>query len=866
MIGTKLAHYEITSHIGSGGMGDVYQATDTKLGRSVAIKFLPDAFSHDTERVARFQREARVLASLNHQNIATIHGVEEIGTRHFLVMELVPGETLADRIKHGAIPIEEALPIAKQIAEALEEAHEKGIVHRDLKPANIKLTPDGKVKVLDFGLAKFWEAGPSPIASNSPTLLGATTPGMIMGTAAYMSPEQARGKSVDRSADIWALACVLYEMLSGRKTFDGETVTDILSAIVRSEPDWSALPKDVPPHVRRLLHRCLEKDRRRRLSDAGAVLLEFQQTPEDAAVPVPTSRRERWAWLAAVVFGLAFAIALVIALRPTPAPPEMRVDIQTPSTTAPFEFALSPDGRYIVFVASGDGPQRLWLRALDQTGARPLPGTDGADYPFWSPDSRSIGFFASNKLYRIDIAGGTLQFLAYAAAGRGGAWNANGTILFSPNLAGPLSRIAAAGGEPVAVTKLDPPRQVNHRFPQFLPDGRHFSFYATGSPEASGIYLGSLDEDKPKRLTASDTAGAYLDPDQLVFVRQGTLVAQQLDMARGELKGDPITLADPVGYDGGNNIGAFSVSHDQIAYRAGSAGRVQLTWFDRAGKAVGVAGEPDANGLNYPALSPDGRRVAVSRAVQGNRDIWLMDLVRGGLTPFTFDAASDLMAIWSPNGMRIAFISNRKGPFHVYVKPSSGVGVEELLLERAIPQDWSKDGRFLLYYEQGPKTGRDLWALDISMKDEKPRMVAKTPFEETMAQFSPDGRWVAYQTNESRRFEIVVQPFPEPTGKWQISTGGGIEPRWRADGKELYFIAPDARLMAVPVQASGPAFQAGTPVALFPTRILGGGALATNQPQYAVSRDGRFLINQPVEESTTTPITLILNWSPKLKK
>ncbi|MBI4474963.1 MAG: PD40 domain-containing protein [Acidobacteria bacterium] len=497
-----------------------------------------------------------------------------------------------------------------------------------------------------------------------------------------------------------------------------------------------------------------------------------------------------------------------------------------------------------------------------------MAGTDGAEFPFWSADSRSIGFFSANKLYRIDISGGPPQPLANFANGRGGAWNAEGVILFGGATPSPIWRVAASGGEPAALTRVDPPRQTNHRFPQFLPDGRHFLFHGQGTPETSGIYLGSLDGSEPKRLTPSDTFGAYLWPDRLVFMREGALITRRLDIARGELTGDPVTLADPVGYDATFLLGGFSVSGGgRIAYRAGGAGRRQLTWFDRTGKRLGVAHEQDAGNVLGPELSPDGRRVAVQRTTQNNQDVWLMDLARGGSVRFTVDVSNDGFPVWSPEGTRIAFASARKGPYNLYLKPSSGVGAEELLRETAsakIPQDWSKDGRFLLYYEIDPKTNRDLWALEMTGNERKTRVVANTPSEERLAQFSSDGRFVAYETNESGQFEIVVQPFPEPTGKWQVSTGGGTQPRWRADGKELYFIAPDGKLMAASVttgQNQDSPFDAGRPVALFPIQSVPiGGSI--QRPQYAVSRDGRFLINQPVEEPTASPITLILNWRP----
>jgi serine/threonine protein kinase/Tol biopolymer transport system component len=872
MIGSRLAHYDVTAHLGSGGFGDVYQANDTKLGRSVAIKLLPEAFSHDAERVARFKREAKILASLNHPNIAAIYGFEESSGHNFLVMEFVPGETLAGRIRLGPMRLEEALGIATQITDALEHAHEKTVIHRDLKLANIKITPEGVVKVLDFGLAKALAPEPADVdLLNSPTLSAmATQKGVILGTAAYMSPEQAKGREADRRADIFAFGAVLYEMLTGRQAFDGEDVQEILARVIEREPDWTLLPPDVPPRVRDLLRACLQKDRKKRRQTATDVRIDIEQAlaepkPSVAAMPVAEpprgERLGRIMFAAAVLVAVVLAIPTVLYLRQT-SPPEMRLQIVTPSTPAPLEFALSPDGRHIVFVASAEGPKRLWLRALDKTDAQPLAGTDGAEYPFWSPDGRSIGFFTSNKLFRIDISGGPPQFLTNAV-GRGGSWNADGTILFGGTTGNPMSRIAASGGDPVAITRLDPPRQAGHRFPQFLPDGRHFLFYAQGSMEAQGIYLGPLDGGEPKRLTAADTAGAFLPPDWIVFVRQGALVARRLDIARGELMGDPVTLADPVGYDVALSFGGFSVSADgRVAYRAGDAGRRQLTWFDRTGKAVGVAGEPGANLLNTPELSPDGRRVAVSRVIQNNGDIWLMDLVRSGFTRFTFDPALNYNPLWSPDGTRVAFSSNRKASFNLHLMPSSGAGIEELLLETPTnkqPLDWSKDGRFLLYVDLEPKTARDLWTLEMTGSERKSRVLINTPFEERNGQFSPDGRWVAYETNESGQFEIVVQPFPEPTGKWQVSTNSGTQPRWRADGKEIYFIAPDGKLMAAPVTVSGSTFEAGTPVALFLTRIASVGA--TLKHQYVVSGDGRFLINTVLDDDAS-PITLLLNWKP----
>jgi Tol biopolymer transport system component len=874
-IGREVLHYQVLSLLGRGGMGEVYRARDLKLKREVAIKILPDEFARDPERVSRFRREAEVLASLNHPNIAAIYDFEEAGGLRFLVLELVDGETLADRLNRGPIPVREALGIAKDICEALEAAHEKGVVHRDLKPANVKITVDGQVKVLDFGLAKALEIAPAnPALSNSPTLsMAATNAGVVLGTAAYMSPEQARGRAVDRRTDIFAFGCVLYEMLTGRPAFEGEDVTEILGRVVTGDPEWNRLPDETPVVIRRMLRRALKRDSRQRLGDIRDARLEIEEelsAPLQVISQESAASRRPWAkWIGAVAAaGVIVALAVPAArhLR-EPLPAEMRVEISTPATSAPGEFSLSPDGKYIAFIASGDGVQRLWLRLLAQTEPRPLAGTEGANNPFWSADSRSIGFFASTRLYRIDIAGGPPQVLANAAQGRGGTWNADGTILFSTLGSSPILRVSASGGvEPAAVTHLVVGRQAYHRYPQFLPDGRHFLYYSQGITEATGLYLGSLDGGEPKRLTAVDSQGAYMDPDMVLFVQQGTLVAKRLDLKRGELTGDPMTLANSVGSDL-LNPGAFSVSHNHVAYRSGGGGLMQLTWFDRSGKAVGQAGEADSN-LLFPDLSPDGRHVAVTRTVQGNMDIFLMDLLRGGSpTRFTSDPTNEVLPMWSPDGKQVVFSSNQKGNFDLYIKPANGVGVTQLLLgskKAKAAQDWSRDGRFLLYYETDDKMGRDLWAMEMNGKERKQFAVANTPSEETMAQFSPDGHFVAYQTNESGMFQIVVQTFPTVTRKWPVSTGGGVEPRWRSDGKELYFISPDAKLMAATVKTSGTGFEAEIPVALFQTRIVGG-AGASNRPQYDVSRDGRFLINQQAEQSTASPIVLILNWKPPEK-
>jgi serine/threonine protein kinase/Tol biopolymer transport system component len=846
-------------------MGEVYRARDTKLKRDVAIKTLPEEFSHDPDRLNRFQREAEVLASLNHPNIAAIYDLQEAEGSRFLVLELVEGETLADRIARGPIPIDEALPIAKSICEALEAAHEQGIIHRDLKPANIKITTDGKVKVLDFGLAKIREAGPATNFSHSPTLLSGSVPGVIIGTAAYMSPEQAKGEELDRRTDIFSFGAVLYEMLTGKQAFSGDSVTQILARILEREPDWSLLPANVQPGIRKLLRLCLEKAARRRRSDAADVRIDIEQSanePSEPATSSPISRKSERLWMSAAAALLVVAAILsVVAIRSfrgIPAP-EIRTEIVTPATTDPFSFALSPDGHQIVYVASGDGAPRLWLRVLSGTTASPLAGTEGAAYPFWSPDSRSVGFFTDGKLKRVDIGGGLPQTLATAGGGRGGTWGVDGVILYAPSTSGSLYRVAASGGQATPVTKPDP-SQPGHRFPQFLPDGRHFLFYAQGGPENQGIYIGSLDSFETKRVTAADTAGLYAAPGLLLFVRQGTLLARTFDPVRGELRGDPVTVADTIGVS--NFAGALSTSSTGlIAYRVGRATRTQLVWFDRTGKTIGTVGDPDET-IQAPELSPDGKRVAVDRDPQNNRDVWVIDLQRGGTTRFTFEASIDWRPLWSPDGTQIVFDSNRKkAATDLYTKPSTGAGTEQLILESPYtktPDGWSPDGHFLLYNENNGKTS-DVLALPLQ-GDRKPIPVANSPFSENNGQFSPDGRWVAYQSNESGRFEIYAVPFPPGAGKWQVSTNGGIAPRWRHDGRELFFIGPDGQMMAAGISTPGSSIEAATPVVLFQTRIAGGSTNPAKQ-QYAVSADGRFLINT-IGNSPDSPITLLQNWKP----
>jgi eukaryotic-like serine/threonine-protein kinase len=886
MTGTKLAHYEIVEHLGSGGMGDVYRATDSKLGRSVAIKLLPAAFASDAERLSRFRREAQVLASLNHSNIAQIYGLEESAETRCIIMELVEGETLQALLSKGPIPAEEALRIARQIAGALEAAHEKGIVHRDLKPGNVMLTKDGNVKVLDFGLAKASEeSGSSSPIQNSPTLMTAmnvTNHGVILGTAGYMSPEQARGKSVDRRADIWAFGAVLFEMLTGRRAFSGDDLTEILAAVLKAEPEWGALGDDVSARVRQVLRMCLQKDPRQRAQAIGDVRLALEGTFEipitSAAPPVPESKTGRsipWiAFVAAIVAAAALAIPALRHLRET-TPAELRTEIVTLPTDSPTGFALSPNGQQIVFVASDNSGSRLWLRALSTTDAQPLPGTEGAILPFWSPDGASIGFFAAGSLKRLDLGGGAPRILAPVLTGGGGTWSADGVILYAPTVTSAIMRIPAGGGTPVAATTLRS-KESAHVLPWFLPEGRKFLFYARGSSDAVGIYLSDLDGAPPVRLGGTTSnAGVYLPPSWLLWLRDQELVAQQFDSTQKALVGDVFRIAGGI-VDDGRNHGGISVSNaGLIAYRTGESTRNQPAWFNRSGTPLGLVGEPHPSVLN-PVVSADGRRVIVSRIVQGNTDLWLQDAARA--SRLTFDPAVEMYPLISADGSRVIFRSTRTGGGDLFEKPLNGADAEKVILTSAqlkTPTGWSSDERYLMYMSQDPETNADLWVLSLTKTDNgltagEPFVFLRTRFREAYGTFSPDGRWVAYQSNESGRMEVYIRAFVPPGSasasaaaagaQWQISTSGGISPVWRHDGKELYFLEPSGALMAAPIAEAHTSLEPGTPLKLFATRIVGAGLDGQQGRQYGVTRDGRFLINATLGNAVTSPITFIQNW------
>src|SRR5262245_31796361 len=707
-VGTKLGSLEITALLGKGGMGEVYRARDTKLKRDVAIKVLPDELSRDTDRVNRFQREAEVLASLNHPNIAAIYDIQEVNGSRFLILELIEGETLADRIARGPIPLEEALNIAKYICEALQAAHEKGIIHRDLKPANVKITPDGTVKVLDFGLAKVAEGQADARPEDSPTLtLEATQDGEILGTAAYMDPEQARGKVVDKRADIWAFGVVLFEMLIGRRLFQGEDASETLAAVIKEDPPWEL----VPIQVRRLLQSCLEKNPTRRLRDIGDAWRLLDETPQFAHAPA----RLRLSWGVATLFAILAALAFWAPWRSSlPSPEPKRFQIVLPDVTSIGRFAVSPDGHWLAFSGvSADGVRRLWVRAIDSLEMHSLRGTEGVDVapPFWSPDSQFIAFGATSKLKKIDISGGPPQDICdLPPQALGGSWNQDGVIIFGTN--GPLMRVLASGGVPTAITALDESRKESrHVTPVFLPNGQQFLYLRISNIlENSGIYIGSLDSDPAKQnsklILATVFGPAYIpSPDprkgQLLFLRDQVLMSQSFDFKRLELTGEPFSVAEQIGSY--FNAGFFGVSlNGVLVYRTGTPGGqiMQFAWFDAQGKPLGNVGEPGPYSSNI-ALAPDGTRAAVARGdIQGGSDIWIVDLQRKGSgSRFTFSSGS-ASPVWSPDAGRVVYRVSLDGVFNLYRKSTTGVEDEELLLksdQSKIPTDLSRDGRFLLY-------------------------------------------------------------------------------------------------------------------------------------------------------------------------
>jgi Tol biopolymer transport system component len=875
----SIAHYKISSKLGEGAMGEVYRATDSKLGREVAIKLIPEDFARDSQRMARFTREAQVLASLNHPNIAAIYGVED----RALIMELVEGQTLSERIKQGAIPPDEALDIARQIADGLEAAHDKGIVHRDLKPANIKITPGGTVKLLDFGLAKAegpWGATTS--VEDAPTLTVASTgAGVILGTAAYMAPEQARGRNVDKRADIWAFGVILYEMLTGEQMFAGETVTDVLASVVRTDPDL----KRVPQKVRPLLQRCLEKDPKRRLRDAGDAMLLLEIAPE-GTIDAKTSNTPLLA-LGALAALLALALAALAYVHLREAPPAvdvLRFEVGLPQSVNFTQWgasAVSPDGRKIVFAAYGyDGEPRLWLRTLDSPIAKMLEDAHINQQTvalFWSPDSRFVAYGNSKQLMKIDVSGGPAQALGELAPAIGGSWAPDGTILVGSTRG--ILKTTANGGALIPVTKPANAQEA-HAHPVILPDGRHFLFMRGAPPGMRSIFVGDLqaapDAQSTTPLLKTDYGVALAQrgadgPLMVLFLRDETLFAQEFDMSTLALKGDPATAMEQVSGVNDAALGHFSVSRTgTLVFRSISGNSRQLTWYNRQGEIAGRPGEPGPYGTMK--VSPDGSKAVVVEndpRQRGNADLWIVDLTSGASTRFTFDPGTDSQPVWSPDGRYVAWMSNRGGKWGLYRKAADGSGDDELLASMdglSNLTDWTHNG-FLIF-----TLGGNLRALPLNLDasgNRTPVPVMQSTGRERGAYVPPDNRWIAYMSSETGRDEIYVQPFSaggnKASGKWMVSRGSRGMARWRGDSKELMFLNGEGEVVAVDV-APGPAFQASAPKKLFQMPL----ELLSNQnpgTQADATRDGqRLLLVMPVQENSQRELAVVLNWQEGLKR
>ena len=889
--GSRLGVFTITAKIGVGGMGEVYQATDTNLKRQVAIKVLPASVAGDADRLARFQREAEVLAALNHPHIAAIYGLEKTPDGTALVMELVEGDDLSQRIARGAIPIDEALPIAKQIAEALEAAHEQGIIHRDLKPANIKVRRDGTVKVLDFGLAKALDppAGSSPSMTQSPTL---TTPamtqaGMILGTAAYMSPEQARAKTVDKRTDIWAFGAVLFEMLTATRAFGGEDVADVLSRVLQREPDLAALPVGTPLGVRTLVARCLVKDPRQRLRDIGDARLAldgaFETASSSAGVaPLPARRpRLAWAFVALLATALAGVTTLVVAGRgaqAAAAASPVRFTLTLPEgwtvptssreggATAPI--AVAPDGKRLAFIAkSPEGQDYVWIRALDTVAPAMLAGTEDASSLFWSPDGRSLGFFAGTAMRSVDISSGTVSKICDAPPpNRGAAWAPDGTIIYALERGG-LLKVPSSGGTPTPLTTLAP-GETGHWRPAFLPDGRHFAYRPVGMAggPAGPIYVASLGAPGRTHLLDADAVNVSFSQGHVLFLRQGRLMAHALDSRTMTTVGEPLLVAEQIGQQGGSAMpfGVFSSSATGvILYQSSSTSLLQrsvLVWLDRSGKKLAEFG--GAGDYSDIQLSPDGTRAAFVSANPGERGrhVWLLDLARGVRTRLTFAATDYQAPVWAPDGSRLVFSGAAAGRYSLFQKLASGAGGEVELASpsaRSLPTSWSPDGKFLLMEGQDIAGGAPHLIVLPLGGDRKPFAFVEGDASSRQGRFSPDGRWVAYTSNESGRSEVYVRSFPDRGGKWLVSNGGGRLPRWRADGKEIVYFAGDGQLTAAEVAIQAESVQLGT------TRSLSEIGRLVNGRPYDMSPDGqRFLVlRDPDKAKAPETFTVLVNWN-----
>ncbi len=871
--GTKLGPYEILSPLGAGGMGEVYRAKDTRLDRTVAVKVLASHLSENLEFRQRFEREARAISALTHPHICTLHDVGREDGVDFLVMELLEGESLLDRLGKGPLPTEQVLRYGIEIADALEKAHRQGIVHRDLKPGNVMLTKGG-VKLLDFGLAKLQasgvgvaSSGTSRLATEAQRSVPLTERGTVLGTYQYMAPEQLEGVEADGRSDIFALGAVLYEMATGQKAFTGKSQASLMGSILRDDPKpISEIAPMTPPAFTRVVKTCLAKDPEDRFQTAHDVKLQLQWIAEggsQAGLPAPVvarrRNREKLAWAVAAAGLLAAAVLAVGFVRRVPKPPRVvRFELATPEDIITIDTPrVSPDGRYIAFNATDTGGKtRIWVRALNALTAQPLAGTEGTTRPFWSPDSRFLGFMAEGKLKKIEVSGGPAQKICDAPTGADGSWSPEGVILFDGRSTDPIRRVSAAGGTPVDAIKPEASRkEASVGWPEFLPDGKHFLYLANGEKSEDSVYrIGSLDSKETQKLVPAQTLVSYAPPGYILFVRDKTLVAQPFDLKTLKTTGEPVPLAEHIGTDS-VGLARFSVARDgTLAYRTGETGD-RLVWLDRTGREVETVGDPGE--YHNPDLSPSGDRLAFDLADPrtGKTDIWVRDVARGVNSRFTFGGADAFGPKWSPDGRWIAYTVGND----LFEKAADGRGEERPLFKSEdlkFVADWSRDGRTIAFNARAKETGWDIWTLSAT-GDAKPTAFRKTPFLELLPAFSPDGRLLAYMSNESGRPEIYVETFPEAGGKWQISAAGGVEPRWRADGKELYYRAPDQKMMAVEIRMESGTLKAGVPRALFAGRFDTG----TARNRYLPSPDGqRFLLVAPLGREAMTPTTVVLNW------
>ena len=889
--GTKLGPYEIIAPIGAGGMGEVYRAKDTRLDRTVAIKVLSSKLDMSAELKARFDREAKTISQLQHPNICVLHDIGSENGTDFLVMEFLEGESLNEKLKRGPLPIEELLKISIQLADALEKAHRAGIIHRDLKPGNVMLTKSG-AKLLDFGLAKPMGSAGAAASNTSASIFAAaatiTSPGSplssvgtIIGTVQYMAPEQIQGLEADVRSDIFAFGLLLYEMATGKHAFEGKTQTSVVGQILAVNPvPISTLRPMTPAALSRLVSTCLEKDpdeRFQTIHDVKLRLIEIAEAPADTGAAPNSKSGARMNWpvmIAAATVVILTGIAAIYFAQVAQQPKQvMRSAILAPEktvfvTTTPDSGVpvLSPDGTRLAFIARDEkGLLSLYVRAINSLTAQPLTGTTGALHPFWSPDSHNLGFFADGKLKRIDANGGPAQELALADRGRGGAWAADGTIIFCPGINSTLFRVSAGGGTATPATKFAN-NETGHRWPSFLPDGKHFIFWTRGP--RSHIAVGSLDSLDHKQIMESGTNAVYAAPGYLLFVRGGTLVAQPFSTSKLELTGDTIPLAEHVATNISSYRGVFSVSDGgMLIYQVGefSGGGWQMQWAGRDGKPIGSI--PGFATYLEPSISPDGKRIAAAYAdAGGNIDVWVIDIARGTKTRLTFDPANDSYQIWTPDGSKIIYSSNRGPRTDIYMKAADGSGAEELLLKDDSDKIWksiSPDGRYLAYHNNNPggKIASEIWLLPL-FGDRKPFPIVQGPLLAGTPAISPDGKWLAYSADDGRSREVYITEFPGGGAKWQASTTGGLYPKWRGDSKELYFINYSGNLSAVDVAASATSVKLGAPHVLF-TAILQG----LNWGPYDVTRDGKkFLLNGTVSNETDAPLTLVTNWLSEIKK